>query len=273
MKIPKVIHYCWFGGNPLPELAVRCIDSWKKYCPGYEIKEWNETNFDINCCRYIRQAYEKKRWAFVSDYARFKILYDNGGLYFDTDVELIKPVDDLIAIGSFMGAEVGAIASKELVAAPGLGLAAAPGLGLYKEILDYYDKCSFVDEMGEDTILDTVVTRTTRILKAHGYKGDGNVEEVCGITIYPPDYFCPKNFRNGELIITENTRSIHHYTASWLNKREKKLNDIELWIGKKFGIPARTRLKKNALWIFVSSIYKIGVRRTAVKTMNRVQRR
>ena len=103
--IPKVIHYCWFGGNPLPELAKICIDSWKKYLPDYEIKEWNETNFDLDSCEYIREAYNCKKWAFVSDYARFWILYNYGGLYFDTDVEILNPLDDIIKCGSFMGNE------------------------------------------------------------------------------------------------------------------------------------------------------------------------
>ena len=103
--IPKIIHYCWFGGNPLPKSAIKCIESWKKYLPDYEIKEWNESNFDFSKCAYAREAAEKKKWAFVSDYARFKILYQYGGLYFDTDVEVIKPLDDIIAAGPFMGAE------------------------------------------------------------------------------------------------------------------------------------------------------------------------
>ncbi len=273
MNIPKIIHYCWFGNNPLPELAIKCIESWKKYCPGYEIKQWNESNFDVNCCTYVREAYEKKRWAFVSDYARFKILYENGGLYFDTDVELIKNIDDLINDGSFMGAEYGIVNTELGLAAanPGLGLAAAPGIGLYKEILDYYNNCSFINDVGEEIILDTVVTRTTRILKEHGYKGNGSIEKVCGVTIYPPEFFCPKNFRTGKITITENTRSIHHYTASWLNKREKKLSDIELWVGSHFGVKVRTGLKKNPLWIFVSSIYKNGIRMTLVKTIRRIK--
>lgn len=272
--IPKVIHYCWFGRHPLPDLAVQCIESWKKYCPDYVIMQWNEDNFDVTCCEYIRQAYEKERWAFVSDYARFKILYENGGIYFDTDVELINPIDDLIEKGPFMGAETG-ITEKPLSlqknlglgfdVAPGLGLAAAPGLGLYKKILDYYEGCFYIDENGEEMLLDTVVTRVTRLLKELGYKGDGTVEKVAGITVYPPEYFCPKDFRTGELFITENTRSIHHYTASWLNEREKKWNDVELWLGKNFGVEVRTRIKRNYLWIFVSSLYKYGLKKTVRK--------
>lgn len=103
--IPKVIHYCWFGGNPLPEDAKKCIASWKKYLPDYEIKEWNESNFDVNCCPYVKEAYEAKKYAFVSDYARFHVLYQEGGLYFDTDVEVIKNMDCIIAAGNFMGFE------------------------------------------------------------------------------------------------------------------------------------------------------------------------
>lgn len=103
--IPKVIHYCWFGGNPLPNIAVKCINSWKKYFPDYEIIEWNESNFDLFSCDYCREAYDAKKWAFVSDYARFKILYEHGGVYFDTDVEVIKSMDDILQKGAFIGRE------------------------------------------------------------------------------------------------------------------------------------------------------------------------
>ena len=151
--IPKIIHYCWFGGNPLPELAQKCIESWRTYCPDYEIKRWDETNFDVNCCDYVRKAYEVKMWAFVSDYARFKILYENGGVYFDTDVELIKPIDDLLAKGSFMGLEE----SDKVFVAPGLGLAANPGLDLTEELLDS-------DAQGPCGILKSTVTCSELLL-------------------------------------------------------------------------------------------------------------
>lgn len=274
MEIPKIIHYCWFGGNPLPDLAIKCIESWKKYCPDYEIKEWNENNFDINSCDYIREAYAKKRWAFISDYARFKILYEFGGLYFDTDVELIHEIDDLISKGPFMGEEMGIsdALSKNFTVAPGLGLAANPGLDLYKEIINYYEGIHFINEDGEEILLDTVVTKTTRLLAEHGFAGNGSVEEVNGIFIYPPDFFCPKNFRTGELCITENTRSIHYYTASWLNKKENRWNNVELWIGKHFGVNFRTRLKKNIIWITVSNVYKYGIKKTIMKIKRRLKR-
>ena len=116
--IPKKIHYCWFGGNPLPNDAKLCIESWKKYCPDYEIIEWNESNFDFKECQYAKEAYEAKKWAFVSDYARFKILYDNGGLYFDVDVEIVQALDNIINNGPFMGIEN----DKTKAVNPGLGL-------------------------------------------------------------------------------------------------------------------------------------------------------
>lgn len=214
--IPKKIHYCWFGGNPLPELAIKCIDSWKKYCPNYEIIEWNESNFDINCCDYVREAYQAKKWAFVSDYARFKILYENGGLYFDTDVEMMKSFDDVIEKGGFMGRE----SDTDVSVAPGLGLAAAPGLELYKELLETYHNLRFMNEDGTLN-LNTVVDYTTKSLLKHGLKNTKEIQQIAGINIYPKEYFCPMSYDTGELTITTNTYSIHHYTASWYSETEK----------------------------------------------------
>lgn len=155
--IPKVIHYCWFGRNPLPSLAVKCIESWKKYFPDYEIKEWNENNFNVNIITYTQEAYERKKYAFVSDYARFWILYHYGGLYFDTDVEVIKPMNDIIVKGPFMGCEKdvdkqestvsSAIPSLGLGVNPGLGLGVGPGLELYGELLRLYDGLHFIKKM------------------------------------------------------------------------------------------------------------------------------
>ena len=178
--IPKVIHYCWFGGNPLPELSKKCIASWKEYLPDYEIREWNESNFDVNCCAYTREAYEAKKWAFVSDYARFWILYNYGGLYFDTDVEIVRDLRDIIAKGAFMGCEA---VDK---CAPGLGLGTYSGLGLYKEILDFYDILHFAAKNG---VLNeqTVVEYTTDILMKHGFRGKGEIEEIAGVSLYPPE--------------------------------------------------------------------------------------
>lgn len=209
--IPKFIHYCWFGGNPLPESALKCIASWHKFLPDYEIKEWNEKNFPIEeCPLYARQAYKGKKWAFVSDYARFKILYDYGGLYFDTDVELIKPLDDIIEYGSFMGC------GSENDINPGLGIAAAPGLDLYKEILNYYNTNEF--DISENI---TVVQIVTEILKKKGFKQTSEIQTIDEVSFYPPDYFSPIDYSTGKLTLTYNTRSIHHYDASWMEPKDK----------------------------------------------------
>lgn len=224
----KKIHYCWFGQKPLPELAKKCIESWKKYCPLYEIIEWNEKNFDIDSCIYVREAYAAKKWAFVSDYARFKILYNEGGIYFDTDVEIIKPIDDLIEKGAFMGCEEEGIN-------PGLGMYAAAGLDLYKEILDYYEKQHFIRDDGSYD-LETVVTKVTRILKKYGFdeKKKNEIQSLASINVYPEEYFCPMKFSTRELYITEKTRTIHYYDSSWYNEREVFWNKLKLKMNKFF---------------------------------------
>ena len=204
----------------MPELAQKCIESWRTYCPDYEIKRWDETNFDVNCCDYVRKAYEVKMWAFVSDYARFKILYENGGVYFDTDVELIKPIDDLLAKGSFMGLEE----SDKVFVAPGLGLAANPGLDLTEEVLDSYHNSHFKKD--ENGSYETVVTRVTNIILKHGDIYPDKITEVAGITIYPPEYFCPLSYYTGKMNLTENSRSIHHYMATWCSKWDKRIVQI-----------------------------------------------
>ena len=137
--IPKIIHYCWFGRNPLPTSAKKCIASWKKFLPDYEIKEWNEDNFDVNAIPYTQQAYEAKKYAFVSDYARFWVLYHYGGLYFDTDVEIVANMGEIIARGPFMGIEQGASLEGKPMVAPGLGLGVEAGHPLYERMLQHQD--------------------------------------------------------------------------------------------------------------------------------------
>ncbi len=226
--IPKKIHYCWFGGNPLPPLAVKCIESWKKYLPDYEIVEWNENNFDVNCIDYVREAYEAKKWAFVSDLARFKILYEEGGVYFDTDVEVIKDMSHIIEQGSFMGVE------QADAVAPGLALGAVAGLDIYKEILEDYEASHFKAEDGS-LDLTTVVQRVTDILKGHGLSSVSEVSSVCGLNIYPKDYFNPIDMESGRLVITDNTVSIHHYMASWETKENRFRGKVYKLIYRIFG--------------------------------------
>ncbi len=222
--IPKIIHYCWFGGNPLPELAQKCIASWKKFLPNYEIKEWNESNYDVRKIPYTAQAYDAKKYAFVSDYARFDILYQYGGVYFDTDVEVIKPMDDILANGAFMGLEsAGNIAS-------GLGIAAGSEETIFKEILKSYEGEKFVNKDGTLN-LKTVVVRVSDIFRKHGFTNEVTIQRCAGITIYPMEYFCPKSIKTGLIKLTDNSYTIHHYDGSWCSVPLKRLIRRKEWIG------------------------------------------
>ena len=212
--IPKIIHYCWFGRNPLPKMAVKCIASWRKYLPDYEIKEWNEDIFDVNITSYTQEAYSAGKYAFVSDYARFWILYQYGGIYFDTDVEVIKPFDPIISKGAFMGREAGTSGKV----APGLGLAVEPGHPLYKTFLDVYDKIHFVNKDGQLN-LRTIVDIATDVLMMKGLILNDIVQEVSNVTIYPSCYFCPMDSTTGIVDITDDTFSIHWYNCSWIDHR------------------------------------------------------
>lgn len=234
VDIPKIIHYCWFGRNKLPEEAIMCINSWKKYFPGYEIKEWDEDNFDINICDYVKEAYEKKRWAFVSDYARFWILHNYGGIYFDTDVEVIKPFDDILRNGPYMGCEPAKgkdlYLANGVVVNPGLGMGAVPGMKLYKDVLDYYNRICF-----DADDLVTVCRHTTAILVEHGFKGTQGIEYIDNVKIYPEEYFCPINYITGECNIKHNTYSIHHYSETWHTKKEIQVRKIQDKLERKIG--------------------------------------
>ena len=220
--IPKIIHYCWFGRGPLPELAQKCIASWKKYLSGYEIKEWNEDNFDVNIIPYTAEAYKAKKYAFVSDYARFWILYQYGGIYFDTDVEVIRPIDDIVERGNFMGFEtepklqVKADASEASVN-PGLGMGVAPGLGIIKKMLDFYEGRHFEFIPGGIGQL-TIVHIATEVLLKAGLKQQHGIQQVNDIWIYPAEYFCPINLKTGRIHVKPNTRTIHHYAGTWQDK-------------------------------------------------------
>lgn len=250
--IPKKIHYCWFGGNPLNKLGQKCLESWKKHFPDYEIIEWNESNFDINCCDYVREAYEAKKWAFVSDYARFKILYEQGGLYFDTDVEVIKPMDDIISNGSFVGCEKKSLDTKgpgiNLGVAPGLALGAEAGSEIFKEMLELYHTLHFLKDDGTCE-LKTIVEYTTEVLVQHGLKDTSEIQCVAGIYVYPKEYFNPIEMASNKLVIEENTRSIHHYAASWCDKASKKRGKIYRFLnrvfGKKFANKVRAILRRQ----------------------------
>lgn len=220
-KIPHIIHYCWFGGNPLPELAKKCIASWKKFLPDYEIKEWNEHNFDVNQVLFTKEAYRLKNYAFVSDYARFWILYHYGGVYFDTDVEVIRPIDDILARGSYLGFECQEGLPTDNPhgrMAAGLGMAVAKGHPFFAQIVDHYQHIHFVRWNGKST---AIVMHHTDMFLDYDHKVvlENGIVRVNDMLIYPPEYFCPYDYFRKEMHITENTRTIHHYTTSWIVKR------------------------------------------------------
>ena len=232
--IPKIIHYCWFGRNNLPKSAIKCINSWKSFFPDYEIKEWNEDNFDVSIIPYTAEAYEAKKYAFVSDYARYWILYKYGGLYFDTDVEVVKAMDDIVERGPFMGIEVDAKDTSLPAINPGLGLGTIPGLALYKEILDYYLPIHFIKEDGSFNQV-TVVSHTTKVLSCHGLKPTNNLQYVAEIWLYPKDYFNPLDDLTGRLDVTVNTRTIHWYTRSWSDSPNWRIK-LSRWSHRVFGL-------------------------------------
>lgn len=211
MSIPQKIHYCWFGGNPLPYSALKCINSWKKYCPDYEIVEWNESNFDTTCNAYCAEMVKRKKWAFLTDYVRLKVIYEQGGIYLDTDVQLIRPLEDLLENGAYMGVEnTGRVAT-------GLGFAAEAGHPFIRENMVYYEKLTDFTELRSCPLI------TTELLVAHGFRDDCiGIQQIAGLTIYPEEYLCPKNERTGLTKITRNTYSIHQFDASWFEKSWKE---------------------------------------------------
>ena len=230
--IPKIIHYCWFGRNPLPASAQKCIASWRKFLPDYEIKEWNEDNFDVNTIPYTQQAYEAKKYAFVSDYARFWILYRYGGLYFDTDVEVIKSFDDILKKGAFMGLEIdGTIKGTKIAINPGLGLGAEAGLPVYQEILNRFAKMDYYGTDGKRNCY-TMIPMVTELFVKNGLKENGLVQSVCDVTIYPQRFFNPYNGVTGKLAMSPDTHSIHWYSATWMDTKSKWITKIKKIIRK-----------------------------------------
>lgn len=213
-RIPRVIHYCWFGGNPLTELAEKCIESWKKYCPDYEIIEWNESNFDINCCDYVREAYEAKKWAFVSDVARLFVLVNYGGIYMDTDVEVVKPLDDILKYEAVSGFQ------SDNQIPTGL-MACEKGQLLFEEFLHDYDNIHFTLPDGKYD-LTTNVTKIKKICLKYGFVHNNSEQTVRGFKLFPSDYFCAKDVETRKITITDNTYTIHHFDGSWKTDTERE---------------------------------------------------
>ena len=205
--IPKKIHYCWFGRGKMPELALKCIASWKKYLPEYEIKEWNEDNFDLDLYPYVREAYDSRKFAFVTDVVRLYALYHEGGIYMDTDVEVLKPLDSLLQYDAVSGFE------SEAQIPTGL-MACRDGHPFFKELLDEYNDIHFKREDGS---LDTTtnVKRITAHCLKHGFVPNNQFQTVNGFTLLPKDYLCPKDYSTKRIYLTHNTLCIHHFNGSW----------------------------------------------------------
>lgn len=253
--IPKIIHYCWFGGNELPPLALECIASWRRYLPGYKIIQWSEEQyldkvkaispadevrvFDVGMVPYTTEAYRVGKFAFVSDYARFWIMYHYGGIYFDTDVEVIRPMDEIILRGNFMGFETdpdgentpGRYAPRYCFSvALGLGFGMEKNHRFMQRMLEHYKELRF--EMPPVDIIwyKTIVAHTTEQLCAIGLKNIPGIQEVGDISIYPREYFAPINVMTGRLRITDNTYTVHRYMGSWNTGRKNVRDCIKQYI-------------------------------------------
>lgn len=225
--IPKTIHYCWFGGNPKPKSMLHCIQSWKKFCPDYEIVEWNESNFDVAMNDYVGEAYRAGKWAFVSDYARLWIIYSYGGIYLDTDVEIVKPLDDLLSNEAFFGFE------DDSSIATGLGFGAERGNPVVGCMLRDYEGTHFLLPDGSYDKTTCPIRNTNSIV--HLLPNNRKANEVTVLknaTLYPPEYFCPLSSDGKKKRMTDNTYSIHWYDASWLSENEKIVHDFRVFKGK-----------------------------------------
>ena len=223
--IPKKIHYCWFGRGPIPALAQKCIDSWHKCMPDYEYKLWNEDNFDVTCIPYVREAYESRKFAFVTDFVRLYALYTEGGIYMDTDVEVLKPYDDLLSLSGFTGYE----GSKHLPPVTGT-IASEAGNEWVKEQLDAYEGLHFLMPDGSMD-LTTNTVRISQIMRQGGFIQDGKKKEYKGMHIFPVEYFCPRQ-TTGEILINNDTYCDHHFLGSWSGGK-KKNNVLLSLIGQK----------------------------------------
>lgn len=251
--IPKKLHYCWFGGGQKPELAEQCIASWKRFCPDYEIIEWNETNLDLESFpAYVKEAYAAKKWGFVPDYIRIWIVYTYGGIYLDTDVEMIKPFDTLLLHPAFFGFE------SDKCVNLGHSFGAEAGNPLLLELMQDYEKKHFLLPDGSLDLTPSPQINT-EIFKRHGLLlGGKTYQEIEKLAVvYPIEYFCPIDYYSGELKVTKNTYSIHHYMASWQSKKQKRIDRKKgkLW---KEGDPKKDYLavkeEKGTLYALLWSI-------------------
>lgn len=229
-RIPKTIHYCWFGRGAKPESVLKYIESWKKFCPDYTIKEWNEDNFDINSYRYTAEAYQNRKWAFITDVVRLYAIYTEGGIYMDTDVEVLGSFDKFLHHSAFSGFETDGNVPTGM-------MAAEKGSRWAKELLDDYKDRSFVKKDGS-LDMTTNTTTITNYMLAKGLVLNNKYQELDGLcAMYPADYFCPKDHRTGEILLTPNSVCIHHFAGSWIEHKslEYRLYKVKLKMMKALG--------------------------------------
>ena len=221
----KYIHYCWFGNQKLPKLAKKCIKSWKKYLPDYEIIQWNENNVNLNECAFIKEAYKNKKWAFVADYARTKAIYEMGGIYFDTDMLITKNIDFLLDKETFLGVEDSMMVNAAVWGAKN------PKSYLAKRVLDFYRSQEHFDI---DNMYKISIPRIiTKILNEFDFDPSINDIQVINkdIYIYPRSYFYPLSYDFKNNVFDENTCMVHYFDASWIPKYEQ----IEMKLIRKIG--------------------------------------
>lgn len=237
MTIPKIIHYCWFGGKEKPDIVKRCLASWHNRLTDYQFIEWNENNFDVNRNAYVKQAYEAGKFAFVSDYARVFALYHFGGIYLDTDVEVFKSFDDLLHHESFWGFE-----QENFIATSTIG--AAKANKLIEVFMDSYQHKNFIREDGSFDSL-TNVALITEILGDWGVKPNGLYQDIEGVgTFYPQTYFSPYDYINCRTFMSSNTYAMHHFYKSWLPRKARLKGQVKWMLAKIIGGNNIAKLRK-----------------------------
>jgi len=259
--IPKKIHYCWFGRNPKSDDILYYIESWKKHCSDYEFIEWNEDNFDINSNMYVKEAYDAKKWAFITDYVRLWVIFTYGGIYMDTDVEVLKPLDSFLKHPAFSGFESNSTITTGI-------MAGEKDNKWFKIQLSYYDNKHFLLEDGTYDLTTNVKTITNLTKQNYSINLDNSFQDLGDIVFYSSEYFCPKDNQTGLLHITENSHTIHHFNGSWATKNHKNFANTRRFLKRKFG------KKIGSVLLVIPFIYwqikDNGIKKTIQKFIHRV---